>query len=254
MDQQPTTVRVPSPARGLPSAIVLVAIGLVVFATLKPWGIGGAGPTVPASSRAPGDIPAGATASSSTPAGPDIWDPNAMACMSSEGDRLLALQRTADEEVRTWLVLGDTALSDPLDPAAVPLRLPSSHVIGLGVCARRVVQASELSSAAQVVDVETVAVGGGSARDLGAPCVITRQLGIPYLGVLYGPPPSLAGGTCPVIEASSPPDAGSPVPSQRPPTTWPIGSYTFGFRFSGDASSVTRWLRLDIVAAVGKYD
>jgi hypothetical protein len=34
---------------------------------------------------------------------------------------------------------------------------------------------------------------------------------------------------------------------------WPLGSYALGFRFVGDAPSVVRWVRIDIVPAVGKF-
>ncbi|HJW22727.1 MAG TPA: hypothetical protein VJ506_09885 [Candidatus Limnocylindrales bacterium] len=256
MDNEPATVPVPSPPRRGTSAVVVLAAALVGLAILKPWTFGApgsaAGPTagVRASPVAVASvIVPGASGAAAAPS-PAIWDPNAIACMSSEGDRVLALLRAPGLEVRTWLTLDDPSLADPLDPAVVPLRLPSSHVIGLGVCARRLVQTSALGSAAQILRVEAV-TDGGSPRltDLGLPVVITGQLGIPTLGVLYGPPATLAP-PGPRSEASPSP---LPVTHAQSWPTWPAGAYAIAFRFPGDPPTLVRWVRLDILPAVGTY-
>jgi hypothetical protein len=249
MDTEPTILRVPSPPRRGTSAVVVIGIVLVAVAILKPWTFGrpagaedvprsGAHPTLAATLSSPAPV-----------ATVVIWDPNAMACMSSEGNRVLALLRAPGLEVRTWLTLDDTSLADPLDPAAVPLRLPSSHVIGLGICARRAVQASAVASAAQILDVEAVAPGGRLARDLGVPPVISQQLGIPSLGVLYGPPATLVAPT-PRVEGSASPE---PTGAEASWPIWPVGDYALAFRFAGDPPSVVRWVQLDILPAGGKY-
>jgi hypothetical protein len=259
MDIEPTIAPVPSPPRRGTSVIVVLATTLVGLAIIKPWAIGqptgtsAAGVDRPTASQV---APPGAASALPRPVpavGPS--DPNAMACMSSEGDRVLALQRAPGLEVRTWLTLDETRLAGPLDPAVVPLRLPSSHVIGLGVCARRVVQESTDPSAAQLITVDEVTGGGATGQplgllDVGPAVVITRQLGGPTLGVLYGPPATLlriaVRSTLSLSPGPSATVAGWP--------TWPAGAYALAFRFPGDSPTTLRWVRLDIVAAVGKYD
>lgn len=256
MNDEPTTLHVPSPPSRGTSAVVVLVAALVGLAILKPWALGPAATEARATAEVSGGITIAPAEPRSTP-GPSpseaIWDPNAMACMSSEGNRLLALLRAPGLEVRTWLVLDDVAVADPLDPAAIPLRLPSSHVIGLGVCAQRIDQAASAPSAAEIVDVETVAAAGTpTLTDLGAPRVITRQLGDPSLGVLYGPPASrVAPGPSSML---TPPPSPGPPPADASWPIWPIGDYALGFRFVGDSPAVVRWVRLEILPAAGKYD
>lgn len=243
MDNEPAVIRVPSPRRRGPSLVVVVAAAVVGLALLKPWAFG-AGPeqarvavaSVPVTpALTPSPAPLATTVA--------IWDPNAMACMSSEGNRVLALLRAPGEEVRTWLTLDDLDAANPLDPAVVPLRLPSSHVVGLGVCARRIVAEEDVTSAAQLVDIALVSAGSRpTLMDLGAPVILSRQVGVATLGVLYGPPPALVGAP------------GSPGASPEPADPiWPVGNYAIGYRFVGDPPTMVRWVRLDILAASGKY-
>lgn len=243
MDNEPAVIRVPSPRGRGPSLVVVVAAAVVGLALLKPWAFG-AGPeqarvavaSVPvAQALTPSFAPRATTVA--------IWDPNAMACMSSEGNRVLALLRAPGEEVRTWLTLDDLDVANPLDPAVVPLRLPSSHVVGLGVCARRIVAEEDVTSAAQLVEIALVSAGSRpTLMNLGAPVILSRQVGVATLGVLYGPPTALIGG---------PP---SPAVSGEPSDgIWPVGSYAIGYRFVGDPPTMVRWVRLDILAASGKY-
>jgi len=258
LDNEPAIIRVPSPRRQGPSVVLVLAAALVALAILKPWGIGASsGPPTTTRSSLPASASAGPP---STPiAEVAVPDPNAMACMSSEGDRLLALLRAPGLEVRTWLTLNPSNLADPADPSVVPLRLPTSHVIGLGVCARRTVQESSVASAAEIVDVVLVTTPGPVAlTDLGAPVVITRQPGPPSLGVLYGPPAGLVSARSPAAVTARPPSnpgPGAPDPSAGAESwpIWPAGSYALAFRYPADPPSVVRWVRLDIVPAVGKY-
>jgi hypothetical protein len=254
MDNALTTVRVPSPRRRGPSFVVLFGAVLVALAILKPWAFGGAAGdhALPGTgiTALPASAPPLPTPTSKPTAA--IWDPNAMACMSSEGNRVLALLRSTDLEVRTWLTLDDASLAGSLDPGAVALRVVSSHVIGLGVCEERAVDSSSVASAAQILDVVAVSVGRTPPMtDLGVPEVITRQLGLPSLGVLYGPPTALAArpsGT----SGASPRPASSAAEASWP--IWPVGAYALAFRYPSDPQTLIRWVRLDIVPSVGKYN
>ncbi len=267
MDTQPAIVKVPSPPRRGTSTILVAGAILVALAIVKPWALGpasGAGDLAlaslaPVAAGSPSATEPAATPTASAPAA--IPDPNAMACMSSEGNRVLALTRGPGLEIRTWLTVDDVSRSDPLDPAVVPLRLPSSNVIGVGICARRISQAATLSSAATILDVARVTsqnspLGGTVTMgllDLGLPRLITRQIGDPTLALLYGPPPVFA------FPAPAPGIAGPASPPPIPPpievtaATWPVGDYAIEFTFPGDPPNTRRWVRLDIVPAVGLY-
>ena len=257
MDNEPTIVRVPSPPRR--GASVLVVIGAIVLglAILKPWTLGAApaGVALPlptAGLTAFGPPLATPRPSVPAPTPTPIPDPNAMACMSSEGNRVLALVRAPGVEIRTWLTLADLSLANPLDPGVASLRLPSSNVIGLGICARRIDASASTSSAATIVDVQVVAVGGGSARDLGAPRLVTRQLGDPAMGVLYGPPAPIAGGSGSAVPTGSATSPGASAADLVWPS-WPYGDYALEFRLAGDPTTLARWIRLELVPAVGQY-
>ena len=257
MDNEPSIVRVPSPPQRGASVLGVVGAVVLALAIAKPWTLGAASPSagnlpVAAPLTGEGLPPASAHASQPAPSPSPIPDPNSMACMSSEGNRVLALVRAPGMEIRTWLTLEDLSLANPLDPAAVRLRLPSSNVIGLGICARRIDASATTSSAATIVDVQIVAIDGGSARDLGAPRLVSPRTEDPALGVLYGPPASVA------INPGAPGPAGPPSsPGPRSALeawpSWPYGDFALAFRFAGDPATQVRWVRLELVPSVGPY-
>ncbi len=275
MTTEPAIVPVPSPPRRGASAIVVAGAILVALAILKPWALGpaaGAGDLALATVTpgAAGLPSAGSLAAAPTATAPAaIPDPNAMACMSSEGNRVLALTRGPGLEIRTWLTVDDVSLSNPLDPAVVPLRLPASNVLGLGICARRIDQAATLSSAATFLEVARIASQQSLTGtvtpvllDLGPPRMITRQLDDPTLGVLYGPPPEglAPGPVAPGVAAGAaasavaPPSvAASPFAGATTLPTWSDGEYAIEFTFPADPPNTLRWIRLEIVPAVGEY-
>ncbi|HYL40195.1 MAG TPA: hypothetical protein VET90_02705 [Candidatus Binatus sp.] len=263
MDHDPSVLRVPAPPRGGWSAVVVIGAVLVGLAILKPWALtAGSGPGTALASLAAADRSPAGTPRSGTSAAPSaglavaIGDPNAMACMSSEGNRVLALSREPGLEVRTWLTVDDLSLTNPLDPAAVPLRLLSANVIGLGICAQRVNQDAVLSSAASIVEVARIespstATGPASPNlvDLGVPRVITQQLGDPTMGILYGPPSEAL-----VPGIASRPSANPALePNRSSAATWSVGEYAIEFTLPGDPAGSVRWLRLDVVPSVGQY-
>jgi len=267
MDEDARAVRVSVGRDRLPRTLVAFAAIIVAIAIVKPWSIGsggtpGAGQTAIASAAVP-------AASSPTAISPPV-DPNQMSCMSSTGERVLTLIRWAGHEVRTWQVPDRAIGSDPLDPSLVPLRITSSNVVGIGVCAIRPDPRSSLDASAIATDVRQVTVRGGQPfmTDLGVPTSMTKPKRDPDLGVLYGPLGSaarlrgrlilgdpgsriLAPSVSPIGPTTSPTGM---TGSEEPWNTWAIGSYALEFRFASEDSAVVYWLRFDIVAAAGEPD
>lgn len=266
MDREPNAVRVEGSFERSrrPFIVVAIAVGFIALAVLKPWA-GWAGHDTAGGGVA--IVEATPPSSPSPIPTPWLWDPNAMACMGTTGQQVLTLVRWPGHEVRTWQPATGAVGSDPLDARLVPLRIVSSHVIGLGLCTAR--QPGDATpSAAVVLDVVSITAGSKRAgTDLGPPFPITQQRTAPDLGFLYGPPGPAAkpvrGGLGGFFAGdSSAPDASpdalpsSSADAVRPSavgwSAWTVGSYAVSFPFEDEYPDHVRWLRFEIVAAAGE--
>lgn len=273
MDQRPRTAPVASPAAG-PRRASILATAIVValaLAVVKPWSLGQAGPGAGASGIAiplratPTGSPGIASATPSAPPG----DPSAMACLAGEAEQVLTVERSADREVRSWIVVPELAATGPLDPRLVPLTIFSSHVVGVGVCAARTgagvsptpgTAGPGAGSGATIVDVESISIVAGVAvaADRGPPQMLAGALNSTDPAPLYGPPvgvaPSPGEPASPSAHATATTRAtggtDSPTPSSGA-MAWRAGSYALEFRFPFEDRTVVRWLRIDLVTGAG---
>ena len=248
--------------------LIAVLVGIVVVAVAKPWDPAAAPGSRPADTGPPLPIGLRPEASAVTSPGPGpvapagtagatTWpgDPNATPCMSANGERLVTLIRTPDQDVRSWQLVDGGEGRDAFQPGLVPIRILSSHVVGIGMCAAQPDQGSEVQPAGEALDVILLSEpgAGNGIVDLGRPASITLPGGEED-AVLYAAPSALRIG----------PDGSfvPPWPSQGlrvgpgamgSLATWAVGSYAMAFRYPADAPAVVRWVRFDVVAAPGIF-
>ena len=173
-----------------------------------------------------------------------------MACLSGETEQLVTIERWPGHEVRSWdAISGELALG-PLDGRLQPVAIFSSHVVGLGICAR-LVNGATPAPAARLLDVLAITgttASHRSAIDLGLPGRLTDQGDDPAAASLYGPPAA-------ILPAGASPDRLTPAPFPTPDgSTWSTGSYAIAYAYASDGPHVTRWLRLDVIAGAGQGD
>ena len=272
MDHDPDLVPVHtrSDGRRTPSILAASIAVFLLIALVKPWSFGASPqPDAPATgvpaataALAAGPTPSPAATPSPTPA---IVDPNAMACLTDESDQIVLLERWSGNEVRSWVAAVDMIVADPLDDRLQPVTVFSTHVIGLGVCAPR--SSGEAVPAAQILDVRAIVADAGGRRsvDLGEPERISLESHDPEPAVLFGAPAATRPSPTPGLRrldsnfdphdpgrASAPPTrSGGPVLAVADFAIWPTGSYAIGFRFGSDATTVVRWLRIDLLKGAG---
>jgi hypothetical protein len=284
VDDEPKAVRVrgSSDRPWGPSVVVAAIVGFLVVAVVKPWSFGATVPEHPvtATSKAAPIATAAAVARTGPSPVPTlaITDPNAMACLSDETDQLVTIERWAGHEVRSWVAVSDLTGSGPLDRHLEPITIFSNHVVGLGVCAPlgRVNPSQQVEGGATrgtgpgatLLDVRSIvdSPAGRTAVDLGIPATMTIRSRGPDEAVLYGPPDgagsagggptrssrpvgasqSAASGATSPVTAS--PGAASPIALSP---AWEPGSYAIAFRFDSDGPAVVRWVRFDLMVAVG---
>ncbi|HEX5240981.1 MAG TPA: hypothetical protein VFW20_08290 [Candidatus Limnocylindrales bacterium] len=252
-ERQPITERIATgPSRGT-GPLVALLVGLVAIAILKPWDL-----LAPAASDPLAGLPGGtgaspspgpvAAASPPRPTPRASLDPNATPCMSANGARLVTLIRTPTQDVRSWQLVDGAVGRDAFQPGLVPVRIPSQHVIGLGICGVPPAVSAGQRAGAELLDVTLVDVPAGAIEDLGRPEILSSGDG-PEDAVLY--------------EASAPvrrlPVASPPVPSDGFVSgpfrlgAWAPGTYAAAFRYPADPAGVVRWIRFDIVSAPGIF-
>jgi hypothetical protein len=274
MDHEPHTVRgrVSSGGSRTPSIVVAAIAAFLIVAAVKPWSFGGtdrARPTAPATPPAGSGPILHDEPSPTATAG--IPDPDAMACLSSETDQLVAIERWSGHEIRSWVATPDTIGSGPLDTHIVPIAIYSSHVVALGMCAKRPsasgspdgvagaqapAPGGDVPAAARLIDVRSIVetVTGPVVVDLGIPDPISAHSGGTDAARLYGPP-NATPGRSPGPSGPDPSSAATARPRDPPPTdqpSWPLGAYAIAFRFDLDPPDLVRWLRLDINMGAGQ--
>jgi len=235
--------------RDRPSTLVVVAVGLIAIAILKPWSIGAPPSASPdgalASAQSLAGPSAGSTASSQPVA---IADPNAMLCLTHQTEQVLTLERWEDHEVKSWSP--PTGASLGASDAGGTLTIASSHVVGIGVCpgtgpadgtpslpnASPDARDPVAWSGAIVTGVQLLEAGG--PRNLGAPPRITVQTDYVAAGVLYGAP-------LPPEGLSSAGASERPTPSGVLPV-WPPGRYMISYHYPGDPARISRSVVLEI--------
>jgi hypothetical protein len=252
-ERQPITERIATgPSRGT-GPLVALLVGLVAIAILKPWDL-----LAPAASDPLADLPVGAGASPSAepvaagspprPTPRASLDPNATPCMSANGERLVTLIRTPTQDVRSWQLVDGAVGRDAFQPGLVPVRIPSQHVIGLGICGMPPDVTDGQRVGAELLDVALVDIPAGAIEDLGRPAILSSGDG-PDDAVLYAAP-------APVRRL---PIASPPVPSDGFVSgsldlgAWAPGAYAAAFRYPADRAGLVRWIRFDIVAAPGIF-
>lgn len=229
--------------------VAFLALAFVGLAFLKPWAGAPVGSFAPTSSgnlaRATSDghgidgspavdrrSPAASPEASLAP------DPNAILCLGPDGVELLTLVRWPGHEVRTWQptsgAFGDRLLAPGLAPAVVY----SSWVLGIGVCTIGGSSDHPSVSAGALVDVVALDAGHPTGVDLGAPTLINRISPDSSLGVLYGPPAAMPGGSASGAEAVG--------------ATWAPGEYGLAFLFPEAPSQRVTWVRVRILAVSGE--
>ncbi len=270
MDQEPHTVRVQSSQEGRLSPWIIVA-AIAVFlglAIVKPYSVGQTGSDTGRLAATGSLQPSAVAAIQVGPSlGPStrIADPNAMACLASETEQLVILERWPGGEIRSWIATPDVIASGPSDHRLVPISVFSKVVIGVGICAPQAGVAASRplgrreSLGATIVDIEAITGAADSpvAADLGVVNLITGEPGGPDEALLYGPPVVAQPASADRIALT--PASGRPTdrPTVESPTAnpssppdrawWPVGSYAIGFVFASDGPSVSRWLRLDLI-------
>ncbi len=252
MDLSPGAERVHGPPGQFPGPRFLVATVAVFFllAIGKPWSFVGGGsapgrPDIASHAPASTNVPTVATAS---PAAPAVRKTNAMACLSGETEQLVTIERWPGHEVRSWDAMSGQSALGPLDSRLHPVAIFSSHVVGLGICAR-LVGGTEPAPAARLLDVQAITgtIGGGrTAIDLGIPDPMIEQDEDAGSARLYGPPATVTPG-------GAPPEHVTSAPSRTPDwSAWPTGSYALAYAYSTDGPQVRRWLRLDLTEGAGQ--
>lgn len=125
-----------------PARLAVIALALLMIAILKPWSSPANLPSAPRQPPPPvPSLPALAARTSlpAADAGPTTVlrpdGPDDLRCLWPGGWRLVTIERGAAREVRTWIVVAPLAASGPLDPRFDPVRITSTTLLGVGLCA-----------------------------------------------------------------------------------------------------------------------
>ena len=184
--QPVTTART---GRLLPLALGVV-IGALAVLTWKPWA------DAPDASRtSPSPAPGATVAASAVPSGgvtpaaaTASPGPREVACLSTDGWRIVTLERTAGRDVRTWIAVDPAAARSPTAATIPTDRISAGRLLALGFCPPLGVLPDS--------GAETVRFWRLTTRGAGGPVTGARPLGTPPLSVplrpgyaqLYGPP------------------------------------------------------------------
>jgi len=115
----------------LPWGIVVV-LGFILVAIIKPWDFGRTPPPAPPTPEALA-APVAPSAPSVTPA--PTLEPGAIPCLNYDAWRAVTIERTLDEEIHRWIVVDPTAATDALDPTIPAVRVVAGRLDGIGYCA-----------------------------------------------------------------------------------------------------------------------
>lgn len=125
-----------------PAGLAALAAALLMIAILKPWTNLANAPSAPRQPPPPAPTLPALAARTSLPtadAGPTTVPrpdgPDDLRCLWPGGWRLVTIERGMAREVRTWIVVAPLAASGPLDPRFVPVRVTSTTLLGVGLCA-----------------------------------------------------------------------------------------------------------------------
>ena len=210
----------------------------MVVAILKPWGSVG-DPEASVATPGPTAVATASTAVPPTPAPSQppapTSNPAAIACLEPAGWRIVTLQRTAQAESRSWIVIQPAiGAGGPGDPVIAPFRLAEEDVVAIGFCGNDQHQGSP---PALVVDAWRASATTGEWD----PIVIvgSRLGGLAGGGVatVYAPaagPGASAAGRAPAIEPA--------IPAS---TQWQAGRYAFKVTVI-DSPATTCWFRVDL--------
>jgi hypothetical protein len=242
--------------------LIVVVVALVVIAVLKPWG-GGAPSRATSSGAAASPTAGGPAAIALAPSPPGRSpDPNSISCLRPIGWRLVTLQRSADRETRTWLVVTSAAATGPGDGTISVARLTENDVVGIGFCADGRLSQAEAAATppSPASDVATTAWAGdwtsptpaSSFAEARITNVWRRNTGGAWMPVSFTALAPARGDT-PNIE-----DARLYAPPGPPPESglasrgaiqvvWPPGSYVFLVQLGASSSVLRAWFRLDLV-------
>lgn len=223
-----------------PAVVISAILVAVVLAIAKPWSFGQPGPPGTQSSSRPAGTPV-SVASPPPPTPAQQVDPNGMSCLSGDVEQVVAFDRVARDEVRSWIAVEDAPVTGPLDQRLARITIHSSHVVGLGICGRFI--ADGLPVAARLLAIVPLATtpDGPSVTKLVVPQPITLSVGGPDAAVLYGPPPDTI--ASPLLAQAS----DGPSDGDLGFATWPMGQYALAFRFPSDRPNVVRWLGIDLL-------
>jgi hypothetical protein len=231
--------------------VVFVAVGIV-----KPWPEASSGRRA-GTSGAVATASATAPASGSAPVAAPPVGPNTMSCLAGETEQVVAVERSAGREIRSWIAAVDEERDGPLGLRGVPISIFSTDVIGLGVCAPDGTAPASPAfggalgdrdrQAATILDVQKITETGTGpiAIDVGVPSPLSGQSAGADTARLYAPPLATTAGR------SQDPGGGSPAPGSLRPSidegVWPTGFYAIAFAFGSDPPGVVRWLRIELM-------
>jgi hypothetical protein len=150
-----------------------IVVGAVFVLAWKPWA------TDPGVSRATTAPPSGGP--SATPASPPAIgasatptaspDEREVPCISTDGWRIVTLERTAGREVRTWIAIDPARARGPRDPAIPSDRISSGRLLALGFCGP--------AGALPATGAETVRLWRLTTRGAGGPVTGAQHLTTP---------------------------------------------------------------------------
>ncbi len=134
--------RVQQGSGGLPAIVALMVIAAVVVSVWQPWESSGQGTpaasddaslpaaVVPSRVRTPAPV---VVPSATTRPIPSLH-PDAVACTSRAGWRIVTVERTAGRESRSWIAVKPVAATSPTDRAVPLVREVSGVTRALGYC------------------------------------------------------------------------------------------------------------------------
>lgn len=163
-----------------------------------------------------------------------------MACPADGIEQVVAFERFARDEVRSWIAVDEVPVTGPLDPRLARIAIHSSHVVGLGICAPWTAEGARVAGRIIAVQRLVTTPSGPVSVDVGLPRPITLDLDGHDAAVLYGPPP----------ESNAPsatPTSSGAMAGGGAIATWPAGKYAVAFAFDSDDTAVVRWLRIDLI-------